>query len=211
VTLLREFALYFAQMDRQPYLRLNFGADTSKGRITVEQIVSVIRAQIVGRTAVAGLRLPPVRVLAHQLHVSKNTVQAAYEELKSQGLVESRNRLGLYITPPKAIQKPLSSWKIPFPEFRNIGPLEASARSRRGGINLSSVFIDPDLLPKEKIASCFRSVLTSPGLSFYSDYQGYRPLREKIAERLRKRGISAEADHIVTTISRRSVRSRRST
>jgi DNA-binding transcriptional MocR family regulator len=168
--------------------------------MTTEHIVSVIRAQILGSTGVSGMRLPPVRVLAHQLHVSKNTVQAAYEELKSQGLVTSQNRQGLFVTPPPDFHKPLDRARVPSLNVRDLGPLEQSARSRRNGINLSSVFIDPDLLPSEKIAACLRSVLKSPGLSFYSDYQGYRPLREKIAERLRRRGIEAHAEHIVTTV-----------
>jgi len=187
-------------MERSPYLRLNFGGETSKGRMTTEHIVSVVRSQILGSTGVSGMRLPPVRVLAHQLHVSKNTVQAAYEELKSQGLVTSQNRQGLFVTPPPDFQEPTGRARVPTVNVKDLGPLEVSARARRNGINLSSVFIDPELLPSDKIASCLRSVLKSPGLSFYSDYQGYRPLREKIAERLRRRGIEARAEHIVTTV-----------
>src|SRR5206468_2870110 len=47
----------------------------------------------------------------------------------------------------------------------------------RGQIQLSTVFIDPALLPTERLTECARSVLRERMPSQY-DQQGYRPLRE---------------------------------
>ena len=66
-------------------------------------------------------------------------------------------------------------------------------------IDLSSVFIDPELLPRERLAACFRAVARRPKLQVAYHAQGFLPLRQIIAERLRPRGIAASAEDIVTT------------
>jgi DNA-binding transcriptional MocR family regulator len=70
-----------------------------------------------------------------------------------------------------------------------------------GTIALSTVLIDPGLLPKERVADCARSVLrAAPGWSPLFDFQGHPFLRELIATRLRTRGIDVKASNVVTTI-----------
>jgi len=51
------------------------------------QISSQLTERIIERELSAGDELPPVRVLAREHRVSKNTVKRAYEELTQQGLV----------------------------------------------------------------------------------------------------------------------------
>jgi hypothetical protein len=69
----------------------------------------------------------------------------------------------------------------------------------RDGLAIGNVFIDPDLLPTEKLAECVRAVLRQPGLATIYDAQGYPPLRRAIAARLAARGIEVDADAIVVT------------
>src|SRR5712675_778067 len=47
----------------------------------------------------AGLRLPPERDLAVALSVSRNTVAAAYQQLRDEGMAESRQGAGTRIVP----------------------------------------------------------------------------------------------------------------
>src|SRR6476620_8519487 len=47
----------------------------------------------------AGLRLPPERELAAALSVSRNTVAAAYQVLRDEGMAESRQGAGTRIVP----------------------------------------------------------------------------------------------------------------
>ena len=48
-----------------------------------------------------GDQLPSVRGLAQQLTINPNTVAKAYAELTSEGWLESRQGLGLYVAPPR--------------------------------------------------------------------------------------------------------------
>ena len=70
----------------------------------------------------------------------------------------------------------------------------------RDGVSLSTVFVDPALLPTERVADCVRSVLKVPGIDPFYDFQGYGPLREVIAARLRARGMTdVKAANVVVT------------
>jgi 2-aminoadipate transaminase len=186
----------------EPFLRINLGSDYPHQKLTTMGIAALIGKQIKTQSSFSGCRLPPVRVLAHQLGVSKNTIQSAYEELKSQGLIESVDRKGLFVAASMDLKVGILEKHVPETKFKDIpkSPLMKRAKGPKDkSLNLTTVFIDPRLLPKKKLSECFRSVLKSPGLPDFPELQGFAPLREKIAGRLRKRGISAEADHIVIT------------
>ncbi len=191
------------------FLSVNFGASQPGSRLSFYQIVEVISQQIQSDSALQGCRLPPIRVLAHQLGVSKNTISAAYEELKAKGLVESRGRIGLFVSLGwdsfSRQFKGQSSGQVPLPVLKQKPSLRLSLGSQEKFLLLSSVFIDPSLAPKERLANCFRSALKSPGLSRGTDPQGFLPLRKKIAERLQKRGIAAQPQQIMTTVGSQQV------
>ncbi|MGQ4807825.1 HTH-type transcriptional regulator NorG [Candidatus Entotheonellaceae bacterium PAL068K] len=189
-------------MAGQPYLRINFNPPNPGWSLSVGQIVTAIKDQIVTEKVGPGCRLPPVRVLAHQLGMSKNTVQTAYDELVAQGLIESKQRLGLFVAPDPHIVKVASEAPVPPPTFMALPANSTSADSRMTSgqpVNLSSVFIDPDLLPRQRLAACFRAVLKQPQLQTVYHAQGLLPLRQAIAERLHRRGIEARVDDIVIT------------
>jgi len=182
-------------MTRSPYIGLHVAA--SGRRATAADIVASVQREIASGALPAGSRLPPVRALEKQLGLSKNTAQAAYDELVARGLVEAREREGVFVleasrqaAPPPVISAPAAQFVEP--------PLRRPDLPARGTTALSTVFIDPELLPTERIAECARSVLRERMPSHY-DAQGYRPLRESIAKRLQARGLDVEADEVVIT------------
>lgn len=186
-------------MERQPYVRFNFDSENSGRPLKVEQVVAIMRSQIKSDHHNRGCRLPPVRALAHQLGLSKNTIQTAYDELRAQGIVESKDRSGFFVAEgeePRSFDNPLN---VPGPEFKKIAYIGYVKPKQNNLISLSSVFVDPRILPKEKLSACFRSVLKSPGIPEFNDPQGMPALREKIALRLRDRGMDVDADHIIIT------------
>ncbi len=76
---------------------------TGDARPIFKQIVDGIRMQIMTGQLTVGSKLPSVRGLSMQLTVNTNTVAKAYTELLSNGLVESRKGLGLFVIQPKQI------------------------------------------------------------------------------------------------------------
>lgn len=184
-------------MNPQPYLSISISLTRSGEQSGAEQIVAGIKSQIESNHAPSGCRLPPVRVLAHQLGISKTTVQTAYDELVAQGIVESRRRIGLFVAEKDPRISPLAQSRAAAPVLKAATSLTPASNHM---INLSGVYIDPALLPREKIATCIRSVANKSHLPLNAHPQGYPPLREIIAQRLNRRGIEANPDDVVITV-----------
>lgn len=179
----------------EQYVKISF----SGGPYDRSKVATDIESEIKKGGLPVGSKLPPVRVLAHQLGISKNTVQAAYEELVSRAVVKNVERKGFYVDESfvaKSSESPFINASLP-----NLISTDFGSRPKLGKhiVNMSGVFIDPDLLPKDKIIECFKSVLNTPGLHVFHDTQGYPPLREEIAERLNKRGITCTSENILIT------------
>ena len=180
---------------RSPYVGLHVASPGR--RATAADIVASVQREIGSGALPAGSRLPPVRALERQLGLSKNTAQAAYDELVARGLVEAREREGVFVLGATQHGIPAPIAAAPCAVFIP-PPLSRPELPARGTTALSTVFIDPELLPTERIAECARSVLRERMPSQY-DAQGYRPLREAIAKRLQNRGLDVEPDEVVIT------------
>lgn len=187
-------------MVRSPYVSVHIPAASSGQRPGGQQVVDAFAKEIRAGRLPAGCRVPPVRVLERQLGLSKNTVQAAYDELVARGLLETREREGVFVAP--ASDRPAPALATARPSAPRLRPVPAlfQVASAPDRLRLSSVFIDPDLLPRERLAECFRAALKRPGLDAFYDFQGYPPLREAIAERLRRRGMEVSAAEVIVTV-----------
>lgn len=56
--------------------------------------------------------MPPIRYLCEHLHLSKNTVESAYQQLTAEGYTESRPRIGIKVLPLEKTLMPPSQLKI---------------------------------------------------------------------------------------------------
>ncbi|MEY2410984.1 MAG: hypothetical protein QOF48_3654 [Verrucomicrobiota bacterium] len=75
-------------------LQLNF----KSGKPAYLQVAEQIRAAAASGVLRPGESLPPIRPLAEQLRLNRNTVAKAYAELESQGVIETRAGKGCFVT-----------------------------------------------------------------------------------------------------------------
>ena len=74
---------------------------TGDPRPISKQIVDAVRMKIATAELTPGAQLPSVRALAQQLTINPNTVAKAYTELTSEGWLEARQGLGLFVATPR--------------------------------------------------------------------------------------------------------------
>ncbi|QYF91864.1 GntR family transcriptional regulator [Massilia sp. PAMC28688] len=86
-------------MTRRAALMLHIA--TGDPRPINRQIVDGVRRLIASGELPVGAALPSVRGLAQQLTVNPNTVAKAYSELTSEGWLDARAGLGLFVATPR--------------------------------------------------------------------------------------------------------------
>ncbi len=176
------------------------------------QLYLALRAAVRDGRLPAGFSLPSSRTAAMSLGVSRNTVNAAYDLLRAEGVVTVRAgatpRVSALDEPPARPPRPA------VPE----GPLP-SARGRRLATDERTRLYarmqghfppgDPDeaLFPRELWARTLRRVAQArygDAIS-YGSYEGLPRLREVLAERLLvDRGVRTEPDRILVTAGAQS-------
>ncbi|MGB0506024.1 MAG: PLP-dependent aminotransferase family protein, partial [Pikeienuella sp.] len=75
-----------------------FSIDRSATSPVFEQICTAIRGQIGSGILAAGAKLPPTRVLATELGVSRSTIVTAYEQLVAEGYLQSKQGSGFSVS-----------------------------------------------------------------------------------------------------------------
>jgi GntR family transcriptional regulator len=69
-----------------------------------EQIVRQIQAAVTAGALPPGTSLPPVRQLASDLVLNRNTVARAYRALEEQGVIRTAGRKGTFVRPNAAAE-----------------------------------------------------------------------------------------------------------
>ena len=159
-------------------------------------LYSAIKEDILSGTLKKNEKLPSKRSLAEHLGVSLITVETAYQMLKDEGYIESRERSGYYVTELKLLGKRSSM-------VRDVELLEGTKRKQLellevhrsySGIKAKSLF------PESVYFKTVRSVLTeyASELLEKSPNEGCAILRNAIAKYLlRYRGIFAQPEQII--------------
>jgi DNA-binding transcriptional MocR family regulator len=190
--------------------------EDSGKRTKSNQIVDGIRRKIESRDLLPSDRLPSTRRLAESLDIHRATVALAYQDLWALGFIDLRP--GARPTVRERVplagasenkETPLIRWDLHVSlRSRRIRQsyLQYKALSTRGGsarsiIDFGSLDMDRRLFPVSAFRSCVNKVLRERGqaLLSYGDAQGYPPLRETIAGRLRSHGISVNPGEILVT------------
>jgi DNA-binding transcriptional MocR family regulator len=137
------------------------------------------------------VRLPAERDLAGALGVSRTTVTAAYDALRAEGFLESRQGAGSWTALPLG--------GMPAPGSPHAGPLGAAhAWSQADAIDLTCAAPGAPGVFQEAVEAAVAELprySTGPGY----EVAGLAPVREAIAERYRARGLPTRPDQIVVT------------
>ncbi|MBX3061142.1 MAG: PLP-dependent aminotransferase family protein, partial [Anaerolineae bacterium] len=178
------------------------------------QIEDYLRQNIRNGGLAAATRLPATRELAQELGVSRITVNNAYAELESDGLIYTVEGSGTYVAPPLALSTPLVDdtavtyplWQqdlttneVDDPELR--GVIRPLLTPHPHPIAFTGVG-DPHQFPLDDFFKSLKQVIQEEGITAlaYGDMNGgYSPLRETVAHVLASQGIQANPAHILIT------------
>lgn len=80
---------------------LRFNIDFSSPVAIYQQVIHVIKLEILSGRLSDGDRLPPIRELAKVLKLNPNTVAKAYYNLEEEGFVESKRGSGNWVNTKK--------------------------------------------------------------------------------------------------------------
>jgi GntR family transcriptional regulator / MocR family aminotransferase len=156
-----------------------------------------------------GARLPATRDLAIAYGLSRATIVAAFEQLKSEGYVEGKPGSGSYVSrvlPEELLQAPRVSQEKRLPHRRvalssyarrlqpYVGATPKPIRAFRANQPALDAF--PTTLWAQVAARRLRRV--SPALLAGGEALGYRPLREAVADYLQtSRGVKCSAEQVL--------------
>ncbi|HXH20783.1 MAG TPA: PLP-dependent aminotransferase family protein [Dehalococcoidia bacterium] len=173
------------------------------------QIADALRERIVSGQIATGTRLPPERRLAAQLGVNRSTIVTAYDELVSANLVNGRVGDGTVVTFQAEQRGAGSGRSIPWHQLFANGSADLSPwireilriALRSDVIPFAASEPSPDLFPMEEVEAIAHGVLRDAGGDClrYSPTEGIQPLREAIAERMRRRGARVSAANVIIT------------
>ncbi|KUF32565.1 MULTISPECIES: PLP-dependent aminotransferase family protein [Lysinibacillus] len=159
------------------------------------QLYSYIKAEIQNGNILAQTKLPSQRSLAKHLQISRNTVDAAYQQLLAEGYVISKEREGLYVVELERGYFQTSSNHF---EPQLATPQEQQLPSIKYNFNYGDINLK-DFPYKIWRTLTLQSLNEEQAhLLLYGDPQGELELRNYIASYLYEaRGVQCQGDQIV--------------
>ena len=174
------------------------------------QLYQSIKDRILDGRLVAGVRLPSSRSLSVSLGVSRNTISGAFEQLKAEGYIQTRQGAGHYISSdlPDDFLNAQTNAAQRFNSTPAEMPMSDVGKSiSQGDIrtyrNSSFEAGVPDLkaFPIKKWGQIYQQQSQRLSLLGYDELQGSAYLREVLAKYLRSsRGLDCTNEQIIITV-----------
>jgi GntR family transcriptional regulator / MocR family aminotransferase len=177
-----------------------------------QQIKDYLRQGILSGSLAPDTRLPASRQLAQDLGVNRITVENAYAELESEGLILSKLGSGTYVlAPDPLLPLPRKDKNTPWPLWQQ--DLSAQKNNTRNPklrlkathhpqpISFSSGIGDANMFPAEEFRKVLQTVMRRDGFDAldYGERNGYGPLRESITHILASQGLQTRPEDILIT------------
>ncbi len=158
------------------------------------QLYTFFKKEIINGGLLSGTRLPSIRVMAAQLHISTTPVELAYQQLLSEGFLTSKAKSGYYVQPIQTFNG------ITAPsDLRPSKPYPITARdSYSYAYDFHISKNDFSNFPHKIWRSLYQEQLSNSDLLQYGDPQGEPALRDSISTYLRQfRGLRCSAEQVV--------------
>ncbi|WP_144650845.1 PLP-dependent aminotransferase family protein [Bacillus cereus] len=155
------------------------------------QLYEYIKKEVKDGTIPAFTKLPAKRKLASYLQVSKNTVEAAYEQLLAEGYIESASRKGYFVCKVE---------QMIYVEGSEAKVEEVPFREENYTFDFTQTGVDTNTFPFNTYRKLINDVWQPHNneLLFLGHPQGELSLREEIASYLyESRGVRCSASQIV--------------
>jgi DNA-binding transcriptional MocR family regulator len=169
------------------------------------QLADALRRAVDRGEIALGTVLPPERSLARELAVSRATVVAAYDRLKADGWLESRQGSGTWVRRPdedESSTDAVATGRIFLSaggQEQRTGPGEHPDEPPADVVDLSVAAVTGSPTVTETLASL--TVADIAPLTAHHGYlpQGYRPLRDAVAARFTEEGLATGGEQVVVT------------
>ncbi|RTQ89079.1 PLP-dependent aminotransferase family protein [Lysinibacillus telephonicus] len=170
-----------------------------------EQIVDWIKSRIECGDWTVGTKIPTQRQLAAQFNVNRSTVQLAIEELKADGMLESKMGSGVFVANNSwnvLLDRSQPNWQqhiessIYKPNYRTIQLINEYEQYDHV-IRLGTGELSPELLPTKQIEQSLKVISLDAKSIGYSSPQGSLKLREILCNYLKKRDIQTSPENIL--------------
>ncbi|WP_239031996.1 PLP-dependent aminotransferase family protein [Paroceanicella profunda] len=165
----------------------------------VDEVYERVRGQIEAGRLEPGERLPPIRGMADEMRISRNSVVQAYERLVADSLVVARRGSGFYVA--HALPRMGERTSQSFREATDAISLLREQLDRNFDARIGDGRPPAGWLEASELQRYFRfGISVRSGTDYgYGEAAGYMPLRRLIARRLEERGIAAGPDTVFTT------------
>lgn len=170
-----------------------------------DQIVDWIKSRIERGDWTVGSKIPTQRQLATEFNVNRSTVQLALDELKAEGLLESKMGSGVFVANNSwnvLLNRAQPNWQrhiessIHKPNYHTIQLINEYEQLDHI-IRLGTGELSPDLLPTKQIEDSLKEITLDSKSIGYSSPQGSEKLREVLCEYLKKRDIQTTPENIL--------------
>ena len=160
------------------------------------QLYRHFRTEIEQNNLKEGVKMPSIRWLADSLSVSKITVEKAYQQLLSEGYIQSGNRTRYSVS--RFVD---SAWPSPAPPVA-AQPAAAAASTSSAETpvryDLASGEMDMDGFDFDLWKRYINKAFADPDrLMRYGDLQGEAELRRQIVAHIRSRGVNCRHDQVI--------------
>lgn len=183
---------------------MDWRPDPNSPRTLQAQIAAWIAERIERGDWPAESRLPAQRELAARLGVNRSTVQAALDELRADGLIETRRGSGAYVSGSAwnaLLARSQPNWQrhirasVHKPNRHTIRLINDSEPDP-SFVRLGTGELSPELLPVRELEASLRELRLDARSIGYSEPLGSLRLRRALCVKLAALGVKAQPDNV---------------